>query len=244
MKWIKYLLIFILTLFVLGFIAIKAMSEKKPDGESGQKAELLADQVLETLNVEAFDTLKYLQWEFFRPGQKYLWDKQVNKAIIEFDDYKVIMNLNSLEAISYKAGIKLKGSEHEKAKSKAWSNWCNDSFWLIAPFKIKDKGTTRKLVEVDGKSALLVEYESGGVTPGDSYLWLLDDNKRPVGWKMWTKILPVKGIYNEWKNWKTFENVQFADTRSFFGKEVYLKGIKVGKNLSDFGISKDPFENI
>ena len=33
----------------------------------------------------------------------------------------------------------------------------------------------------------------GGVTPGDTYLWILDDSGRPVAWRVWVKILHIPG---------------------------------------------------
>ncbi|MBT8232170.1 MAG: hypothetical protein HKO66_15880 [Saprospiraceae bacterium] len=244
MKFLKYLLYLILFLFIAGFIAVKVMSEKKPEGKSGAEADALAESMLKTIDKNAFDTIPFLQWEFFRPGQKYLWDKVNNKAIIEYDDIKVYMNLNTLNAQAFQNDILLEGDAHEKAKQKAWSNWCNDSFWMLAPFKIFDKGTSRKVVDVEDKKALLIEYNSGGVTPGDAYLWLLDDNNRPTGWKMWTSIIPIKGIYNAWSGWETHLGAQFSTEHDFFGKVVTMKNVKAGKSWNDFGYDKDPMAGI
>jgi len=220
------------------------MSEPKPEGIAGPQAEALAHKMLKTVNKEAFDTLPYLQWEFFRPGQKYLWDKRNNKAIIEFADYKVLFNLNTMDAKCYQNGKLLTGEDYEKAKQKAWSNWCNDSFWMLAPFKVFDKGTTRKLVTIENRDHLMIEYASGGVTPGDTYLWILDENGRPEGWKMWTSILPIKGIYNAWSGWKVFEGIQFSTTHDFFGKQVSMKDVMAAKTLKEFGYSENPFLEI
>lgn len=228
-------------LALVGFIAIKVLSESKPKGESGENAEKLANSVFMALNKPAYDTLGYLEWEFFRPGQKYLWNKQENKVKIQFDDVTVYYDLNSMEALCYQAGKELTGKDFEKAKEKAWSNWCNDSFWVLAPFKIFDKGTTRKRVSYEGKDALLIEYASGGVTPGDAYLWILDKDSRPTGWKMWTSIIPLKGLYTSWEGWKTAENVQFSTTHTFFGKPVSIKNLKAGQTLGDLGYADDPF---
>jgi hypothetical protein len=49
-----------------------------------------------------------------------------------------------------------------------------------------DEGTTRSLVKNEDKTnGLLVSYASGGVTPGDAYLWKLDANGLPQSYKMW-----------------------------------------------------------
>jgi len=243
MKFLKILLILIALLFVLGFIAMKMMSKELPTGQSGSAADALAIEVQSKLNKAAFDTIPYLRWEFFRPGQKYFWDKKANKAIIEWGKNKVIMQLDSQEAISFSDGVRQEGAAHEKLKAKAWSNWCNDSFWMIAPFKLFDPGTTREIVSIpdSDKQGLKITYRSGGVTPGDAYLWELDDNKRPVAWQMWTSILPVQGMGSSWTGWEEHGGAWLSTQHSIAGKAVSMKGVKTGNNWSEFGYESDPF---
>ena len=73
---------------------------------------------------------------------------------------------------------------------------------MVAPYKVFDKGTKRSIVITeDGSEALLVTYTSGGDTPGDSYLWLLNDNGFPYSFKMWVKVLPIGGLQADWDDW-------------------------------------------
>ena len=91
---------------------------------------------------------------------------------------------------------------------KAISYFNNDSFWLVAPYKVFDSGTERRLVDLKNSSnkGLLITYTKGGTTPGDSYLWILDENGMPNSFKMWTSILPIKGLESSWSNWTTTES--------------------------------------
>ena len=246
MKLLKYLFILPLILGVIAFVAVKVMSEKMPEASPSLEADALADTVMNSLGKAAFDTIPYLSWEFFRPGQKYFWDKRQNNAVIEWEDNKVIMDLDSQAARSYVAGVAQEGADHEKLKQKAWSNWCNDSFWLIAPFKMKDRGTVRKLVSIENSDnrGLLVEYVSGGVTPGDSYLWEIGSDNRPVSWKMWTQILPVKGMMSPWDGWENHMGAQLSTKHAILGKEVTMKDVKAGNDWSDFGYKTDPFSEL
>ena len=83
----------------------------------------------------------------------------------------------------------------------------NDSFWLVAPYKVFDAGVERRLVKINkDENALLVTYTSGGTTPGDSYLWYLDKNHRPVGFEMWVDIIPIGGVHASWDQWKKTRN--------------------------------------
>jgi len=50
-----------------------------------------------------------------------------------------------------------------------------------------------------------VTYNSGGSTPGDSYLWHFDDTGKPTHFQMWVSILPIKGLEASWNDWTTTE---------------------------------------
>ena len=244
MKYLKYLLYLILALILIAFVTVKILSETKPSTTSGPQADELAENMLDALNHDAFDTLKYIKWNFFRPGQKYVWDKKANKAVIYFDDVEVYMNLNTLEAKAFKGGEVLTGKAFEEAKAKAWSNWCNDSFWIFAPFKVFDPGTKRSTTKVDNQNALLVEYEGGGVTPGDAYLWILDDKNVPTAWKMWTSIIPVKGVHTSWENWETHNDILFSTKHKLFGLEMELTNVQAGDDLASLGLDNNLFDKI
>ena len=103
----------------------------------------------------------------------------------------------------------------------------NDSFWLVAPYKVFDKGTERRLVTLENnKKALLVTYTSGGSTPGDSYLWHLDKDGKPTNFQMWVDILPIDGLTATWNNWITTDSgAQLPNFHKlgFFGFEINLR---------------------
>lgn len=245
MKILKYFFFFLLFLIIIGFVVVKGMSEKEPQGQAGNQADQLASEVMKALNKDAFDTIPYLQWEFFRAGQKYLWNKTENQAVIEWAENKVIMDLDAVNGVAYKQGVKQNGKAHDKLIQKAWSNWCNDSFWMIAPFKLFDPGTSREVVELeDGRTGLKITYNSGGVTPGDVYLWELDENNRPTGWKMWTSILPVKGIASAWDGWENHMGAQLSTKHTLLGKEVTMKNVKAGIDPTELGYTENLFKEL
>ena len=93
---------------------------------------------------------------------------------------------------------------------KALKNFNNDSFWLVAPYKVFDQGTQRAIVELkNGTNGLLVTYNSGGTTPGDSYLWILNENGFPSAYKMWVSIIPIGGLEASWDDWLVTQSGAF-----------------------------------
>ena len=105
----------------------------------------------------------------------------------------------------------------------------NDSFWLVAPYKIFDSGTERRIVEYENKDALLITYTSGGSTPGDSYLWILNEKYIPTSFKMWTSIIPIGGVSGSWSDWKVTESGIKLPTKhilSLFDMEINMGEVK------------------
>ncbi len=194
-------LIGILLLLGLGLIAY--YSEASPKIIPTKSADEIATQMLNALNVGAWDSLKIIKWKS-RQGVSYIWDKPLNTAIISWDNTKVTLQLDKVDGTVIKEDKQI---TDRASIDKAWKHWCNDSFWMFAHYKIFDKGTVRSLVPVEpGKIGLLIGYESGGVTPGDKYLWILNQDYIPEGFKMWVKIIPVGGTFASWENWTKLSN--------------------------------------
>ena len=207
---------------VLGFIA----DESVPEGKAGPEAEALADKMLAALNFQAYDSIRVLEWSF-PGGHHFVWNKREDRVEVKWKTYKVDLHLSTLEGSAWKNEVLLTGDRKENALRKAWQYFANDSFWLVAPYKIRDPGTERRLVHTREGPALLVTYTSGGVTPGDSYLWLLDENYLPKAWKLWVKIIPIGGLKFTWENWQTFNNAMLATLHKGPLITIELKNLKV-----------------
>lgn len=239
----KWLIILIVVLGIALFTFVKIVSEDRPVPISGSNGDALAESMLASLNKPAWDSLKYLKWEFMQ-GHKYLWDKVGNNAVIEWGDNKVILNLDQVDGVAYKKGEEQNGNAKADMIQTAWSYWCNDSFWMFAPYKVFDPGTSRSVVKTkDGKTGLMVSYESGGVTPGDGYLWILDNNNRPTGYKMWTSIIPIQGMYMSWEGWKDMKGgAKLSTSHKSKLLSFDMKGVEEGDSPSSLGYPADVFE--
>lgn len=238
LKWFVLILLF---LFLGLWIAIKVFSEKMPEVNPTTAADELAVKMMNVLGKEGWDTLIFLQWSF-KDRHHYLWNKQENAAIIMWKDKKVIMNLNDQSGRAWIKDKELLGKDKDPLLKTAWKYWCNDSFWMFAPFKLMDPGTVRTMVDIPNKGSkgLMVTYQSGGVTPGDSYLWILNENNEPTGVKMWASILPLKGLYFSWENWLTLpEGVRLSTLHHSRFVSNKITNVKSGKYISEFGYDID-----
>ncbi|PHN03692.1 hypothetical protein [Flavilitoribacter nigricans] len=240
LKWLGIgLLVLIVGLFIAGWI----ISEPLPEGEAGPEAEALAEKVLSAINQPAWDSTHYVRWNFADRHQ-YTWDRDRKLVQVEWPENRVILPTeNHLQGMAWENGTQLDDKKATKKLNKAWEYFCNDSFWFIAPEKVFDPGTSRKTVALeDGSKGLLITYSSGGTTPGDSYLWILDKDGLPVKWKMWVSLLPIGGLEATWADWEKLPTgAKVATFHEIGSYQLRISEIQAGKHWKDIGESEDPF---
>lgn len=201
-KFFKIVGILIALLIIAVGILYFVNNESLPEGKQGKDADALAIKMLNALNSEAYENTEIIEWNFANE-HTYLWKKQENIVTVSWDDKKVILHTTALE--NSEVFVNNKKVENKEIRNTAKDYFNNDSFWLVAPYKIFDAGTERRIVNYNDKDALLITYTSGGSTPGDSYLWILDENYIPTSFKMWTQIIPIGGVSATWENFKDTE---------------------------------------
>lgn len=213
------------SLLFFGFLYFK-YDEDLPHGNQGVDAEILAVKMLDALDFEAYKKTNYIEWTF-RNKHHYKWEKDKKICTVYWKDYKVVLHLNAIENSKvYVHNFSVKGEIEQELLEKAIDYFNNDSFWLVAPYKIFDEGTERSLVTLDnGDEALLVTYTSGGSTPGDSYLWLLNDDGKPKSFKMWASVIPLQGVEASWDDWITTKSG--AQLPSFH--KILFLGLEMGE---------------
>lgn len=194
------------SLLFFGFLYFK-YNEDLPTGIQGEHADALAYKMLDALDYEAYKNTNYIEWTF-KKRHHYVWNKTQNTCEVYWKENKVVLDLNNTsQSKVYVHSFKNESDMAKELLEKAITYFNNDSFWIVAPYKVFDAGVERRLVKTDSnKDALLVTYTSGGSTPGDSYLWLLDDNSKPKAFKMWTSIIPIDGLEASWSDWTTTES--------------------------------------
>jgi hypothetical protein len=225
MKVLKWIFIVLLAIGLIGYIGYLIIDEDLPQGEKGEKAEQLADKMLSAVNDSAWQEIAVVEWGF--SGKHHLvWNKDRHWAKVSWENYDVFIKLDSRTGIAFAKGKKIERDELlNSLLEEAYAIWANDSFWLNPITKIRDAGTERSYVpqKDNGIEGLLVSYKSGGVTPGDSYLWLVDkETGIPEFVKMWVQIIPVGGVKFSWEDWYITPNgAKISQThKSIFTVEI------------------------
>ena len=243
-KWLKWGAIVLGILLVGLVIAYFYTNEDRPKGVEGPQAEALAQKMLKAINDEAWQQTGAAGWTF--AGKRSLvWDRARQYAKVNWDANEAYVKINSKEGVVFKNGQKVNGEAADELIEEAWKIWVNDAFWLNPVSKAYDPGTSRSLVETeDGRQGLMVEYSSGGDTPGDAYLWFLNEDGLPESWKMWVSIIPVGGMEVSWEDWIVTETgVKIATTHHFAGSDLKITNVKTARDLITLA-GEDIFEGI
>lgn len=214
-------------LALVAFCALYLIYDKPlPESQKGPTADALAQKMLKVINNEAYENTRFLEWSFAGGSHHYKWDKENGKVEVKWDSYTVDLDLSDRSSsLASENDNQLATKESRDLTNTAWDYFNNDSFWLVAPFKVFDKGTERSIVKLeDGSDGLMVTYASGGSTPGDSYLWKLNAQGFPESFQMWVKIIPIGGIEATWDDWKIMENGLFLPASHKIGPMTIYMG--------------------
>jgi hypothetical protein len=216
-KWRKLLigLFSVLLLLVVTGVTIGCcVHQVRPQGMRGNKADAMAQRIMAAVNTSAWKKTGAVRWTF-AGSHHHLWDRQRHLAQVKWDDVEVLLHLYSKRSIVRVHGKTITGKRAEELREQAYAYWVNDSFWLNPIDKFFDKNVRREIAEDDdGQSGLLIVFPSGGLTPGDAYLWLVDGKTAlPREWRMWVSIIPIGGIATSWQGWQTLSTGAKVATR-------------------------------
>lgn len=113
----------------------------------------------------------------------------------------------------------------------AFARWVNDSYWLLAPLKIRDRGVKVEASgpkDLNGTSVETIQlsFEKVGLTPTDRYVFYIDpQTKLPRAWD----YIPSTGtgMQATWEKFQNFGGLNLATEHNFNGKTIKLVDVKV-----------------
>ena len=232
-RWLRWLAIAALASLVLGAAAFVAVNESRPVGTPGPKADALARRIEGSVDVGAWERTGAVRF-VFGGRNTHLWDRLRRLHRVQWDDIEVLRSFDTGRGRAFEGGKEVKGPRLDELLDSAYARWANDAFWLNPLAKLFDDGVSRGLVELGGgHTALLVSYSSGGVTPGDAYLWVLGDDGMPAYWKMWVSIIPIGGVKSTWQRWVTLPTgARVSTLHRMMGTTLEVSPVEAAATLS------------
>ncbi len=215
------------------FVGLRLASDPVPEGESGAAADALAHRIERAVRLDDWQRTGAVRFSFMGRNH-HLWDRQNNRHRVTWGKHEAVLDLSTQRGCAMTDGMAQQGEELRQLLDKAYALWVNDSFWLNPLGKLFDPGVVRKVVKTaEHGDALLITFTANGLTPGDSYLWLLNSQGRPVAWRMWTKI-PLGGALVSWEGWKELATAALVSTRhKMLGLTFEIENVAGAESLTD-----------
>jgi hypothetical protein len=114
----------------------------------------------------------------------------------------------------------------------AYARWVNDSYWLLAPLKLKDHGVSvadEGTKEIDGakRQVLRLSFATVGLTPNDQYRLYVDpETKRVTAWDYMPQ--PGESMHSTWDDYQTSGGLTLAtDHKMDGGVRIRILNLKV-----------------
>lgn len=243
MKWLKRIGIALAVLIALVVVLSALKHEKRPQGgETGAAADELAKKIQAAVRTDKWNDVGAIHFNY---GGRHtiLWDRSRGFARVDWGSKRSIYRIGELTGRAYEGGAEVSGEAAKKIVEEGHKWFINDTFWLNPFPGMFDASVTRAIAaDADGKKGLLVTYGSGGVTPGDSYLWFTDAEGLPTQWKMWVSIIPVGGLSSSWEKWVELPGgAKIATEHKAFGLTFGVTELKAGAALAEIMPGEDPF---
>jgi hypothetical protein len=218
------------------------------------KAAALADEVLRALGgAEAWNNTRFLRFDFAveRDGKTafsraHTWDKHTGRYRLEGksregDPFVVVMNLNTKEGSAWVKGVKAEGEEAKKQLDGAYAAWVNDTYWLLAPYKMKDPGVILASGGEETKDGttwdkVVLTFDNVGLTPKDKYwLWVNRQTKLVDRWDYVLKGESTPPTSWMWKGWRAYGAIQLAPDRiaPTENRKIFFPVLEVPASLPD-----------
>ncbi len=213
---------------------------------SDPRAIEIADRVMAALGGHrAWDSTRYLTWRFFG-DRRHLWDRKNGDLRIEKtgqagESVVIIMNLHTVQGRVFSGGQEL--TDPEKLKEMLEDGrraWINDSYWLLMPYKLKDKGVTlrylgeAKTLEGSAAQILQLTFTGVGVTPQNKYhVYVGRETGLVEQWDFYRDKTDEKPVFKvPWRDWKRYGRIMISGDRGESnGKAARLTDIAVFDEL-------------
>ena len=213
-------------IFVLVTLAATALLPASLSaGDNPTKAEQLAQEVWKASGGEQWPNVKAIDFTFAveKNGKTVMqaehhWDVAAQTDRVKWKDKDATVNLAD-------------PAQDENSKA-AYARWVNDSYWLLSPLKLRDRGlkvASEGMKEMDGAKCevLRLSFDRVGLTPNDQYRLYVDPStKRVVSWDYMPK--PGESMHGTWEDYQPAGGLMLAtDHKMDGGVQIRILNLKV-----------------
>ena len=246
-----------LALFLAALIA--AANDSPLAAANDPRAEQVGHAMIDAMGGQAgWDHARYFRFDFtvVRDGKKvasfsHYWDRYTGRYRVEGEDpggvpWKAYFNVNTREGDYWVNGAKTEGDARAKGLERAYGRFINDTYWLLAPWKIFDPGVSLEYVgEAQGVSGnpcdeIKLSFGNVGLTPKDLY-WM-DIDRATHHLDRWKFVLnggndPPTQV--AWKEWKRIGGIDLSLSKPLSDKpvEIRFENVEVSTTVDDAALT-------
>ena len=242
----------LLTVLVAPLLALApatpVAAQDEPAGDA--RAQELAGRVMEALGgQEAWDATRYLVFDF-AGRRSHWWDRYTGRHRLEGttregERYLVLHDVDDRGEAgrAWFQGEPAEGEEAAELLKNAYASWVNDTYWLLAPYKLGDPGVNlsydgRETVGEVTYDTLKLTFDGVGLTPGDTYwMYVHPETGRVDRWAYVLQGQEPPPTAWEWRGWQPYgsHGILLASERvqPEGGRELSLAPIQVPDELPD-----------
>jgi hypothetical protein len=206
----------------------------------------------------AWDHARYFHFDFtvVRSGKKvasfsHSWDRWTGRYRVEGEDahgvpWKAWFNVNTKEGDYWVNGARTEGEARAKGLEDAYGRFINDTYWLLAPWKVFDPGVHLEYVgEVKddrGRSCdeIKLSFDNVGLTPKDVYWMDVDKSSHLMDeWKFVLNGGTDPPTLVEWNDWRKFGGLSLSVSKPILGKpaEIRFENLQVSETPDDAALA-------
>jgi hypothetical protein len=207
---------------------------------------------------DGWNRARYLRFDWIveRDGKRvvarsHYWDRYSGRYRVDGVDegkpYAVYFNVNTKSGDAFVDGSRVTDvGKANKWVSDGYEAFINDSYWLLAPFKVFDPGVTLadggedKGPNGEACDVLKLSFDRVGLTPKDIY-WLYVDKKTHLvdEWKYVLDGASKPPTAFAWSDWKKVGSIELASMRQGIGKPSVIRfdNLKVSPDVDEAALT-------
>jgi hypothetical protein len=213
---------------IVSILFLSAAATQAADAPA-DKAQQLATDLWKASGGENWGKVKEVHFTFVVESEgkpifsaQHTWNVAANTDEVKWKDK---------QGKDHQATANLMAPASDGDEKTAYARWVNDSYWFLAPLKIREKGVKVEAgepKEIGGVTCetLRLSFGQVGLTPTDHYVLYLDPKTKLL--HAWDYIPKTgDGMQATWEKYQTFGGLNLATEHNFNGKTIKLTDIKV-----------------
>ena len=205
-----------------------------------------------------WEKARFLRFDFtvVRDGKKlasfsHWWDRYDGRYRVEGVDpktgpWKAYFNVQTRQGEFFVNGTRAEGETKEKGLENAYGRFINDTYWLLAPWKVFDPGVNLEYIgevlTAAGQKCdeIKLSFEGVGLTPKDVYWMDIDRSTRLLDqWKYVLNGASDPPTVVAWKEWRRFGPIELSTSKPMASKpvEIRFENVSVSETPDDASLT-------